>query len=76
VNHHRLSKLVESYPLPRPPMPAITANTFAAYPAVLLRGLSDAELLWQQSVYELAFAQAQADLTPSLCECDLAGVWN
>ena len=77
MNHHRLSLLAEeTYRLPRPSGPGVSPATFVAYPMALLQGLSDAQQLWQQSIYQLAFEQAQADLRPSLPERDLAGVWN
>ncbi len=74
---NRVRQIVEeSYTLPRPAAPAISPTSFVAYPVALLQGLSDAQQLWQQSIYQLAFEQAQADLRPSLPERDLAGVWN
>jgi hypothetical protein len=77
MNPHRLSKLMEeTYRLPRPTGPVISHDSFVAYPLALLQGLSFAQQLWQQSVYQLAYEQALADLRPSLPERDLAGVWN
>jgi len=47
-----------------------------ACPVAVLQMLSPVQLLYQSAVYEMAFAQTQADLRPSLPERDLLAVWN
>lgn len=63
----------EQIRLPRPAAPAIMPGAFAMCPVICS---SPAQLMWQQWVYQQAFAQAQAVVTPSLPERDLLGVWN
>ncbi len=77
MKHHRLSNTMDQiYRLPRPSGPAVSPAGFVIYPVALLQGLSAAQQAWQQSLYQLALEQAQAELRPSLPERDLAGVWN
>ncbi len=57
--------------LPPAPAPAPAPGAFVLCP-VGLAGFA----LWQQALYQWAFAQAQAVARPSLPERDLLAVWN
>jgi hypothetical protein len=72
----RLPTDVVTYRLPEPRTPGITVQGFMACPVAVLQLLSPVQLLYQSAVYEMAFAQTQADLRPSLPERDLLAVWN
>jgi hypothetical protein len=74
--HHRFQEPFDFYRLPQPAVQAPTSGSFVACPAALVQGLSPTQQLWQCSLYQLAFEQAQAMARPSLVERDLLGVWN
>jgi hypothetical protein len=59
--------------LPQSPAPPITPGGFVPYQ---LGCLTPDVWLWQQWVYQCAFAQAQAVVRPSILERDLLAVWN
>jgi hypothetical protein len=62
--------------LPKPAAPAVTSTGFMMIPSGLLPPLSQEQWCWQQWVHQQAFERAQAEVTPSLIERDLAGYWN
>jgi hypothetical protein len=62
----------ERFSLPHPPAATPTPAGFMACPGMCCQSMSD----FQRYVYEMAFAQAQAVVRPSLPERDRAGVWN
>jgi len=74
--HPRFQGPVDAYRLPRPPAPSIQPGSFVVCPLALLQGLTLAQLLHQWSVYQIAFAEAQAVAQPSLLDRDLLAVWN
>ena len=74
--HKRFSTEPSVIRLPEPPAPGITPQAFMLCPLVLVPGQSLEHWLWQQWVYQQAFAQAQAVVRPSLPERDLLAVWN
>jgi hypothetical protein len=59
---------------PTPPAPA--ADAFVVYPVSALPASTPEQLAWQKSLYEWAFAQAQAVVRPSILDMDLLGVDN
>jgi hypothetical protein len=59
--------------LPQPPAPPPAPGAFLLFPPGCL---PSPWAPWQQALYQWAFAQAQAVVTPSLPERDLLGVWN
>jgi hypothetical protein len=63
------------YRLPQPPAPAAQPQAFCLYPLAGLP-LAGAQWLMMQQLYQVAFAQAQAVVRPSLPERDLLAVWN
>jgi hypothetical protein len=67
---------VVSYRLPRPAEPQITPSGFSACPAILLQGMSLAQIMASSSIYLVAYEQARIEARPSLLERDLLGVWN
>ena len=76
MHGHRFQNQRGFYRLPQPPAPRPTPGTFIAYPMPLFQGLNAEQRSWQQSVYQLAFEQAQAVVRPSLRERDLLAAWN
>lgn len=62
--------------LPRPPAPAVTPAGFMMIHPLLLPAVSPEQSCCQQWIYQQAFERAQAEVTPSLVERDLAGYWN
>ena len=76
MNTNRFAEQGHYYRLPQPPIPAIKPQAFAMCPAILTQGLTAEQRLWQWSLYQAAFAQAQEVARPSLPERDLLGVWN
>ena len=64
----------ESMPLPRPTQPTHSPQSFFLCP--VFAGLTPAQLLCQQWLYQKAFEEAQAVARPSLPERDLLAVWN
>lgn len=61
--------------LPPAPAPAPAPGAFVLCP-VGLAASPPSFALWQQALYQWAFAQAQAVVRPSLPERDLLAVWN
>jgi hypothetical protein len=60
-------------PAPPPPAPAPGAFVLCPFgPPLVPAGYA----LWQQALYQWAFAQAQEVVRPSLPERDLLAVWN
>jgi hypothetical protein len=57
-----------------PPRPA--ADAFVLMPTSALPPTTPEQAAYQKSLYEWAFAEAQAVVAPSLPERDLLGVWN
>jgi hypothetical protein len=76
MHRHRFLGVVDQRRLPQPQAQPINMSAFCACPLSLVSGAGGAGWLWQQHVYQLAFAQAQAVVRPSLLERDLLGVWN
>jgi hypothetical protein len=74
--HHRRFSLEAEVRLPQPPPPTVSPNGFLLCPTFWGQGMTPEQLLWQQWVYQVAFAQAQAVVRPSLPERDLLAVWN
>jgi hypothetical protein len=74
--HHRRFSLEAEVRLPQPPPPPVTPNGFLICPTFWGHGMTPEQWLWQQWVYQVAFAQAQAVVRPSLPERDLLAVWN
>jgi hypothetical protein len=63
--HHRFLDLLHpEIAIPAMAAPAATASGFMACPLVLQAGVSD----WQQQVYQWAFEQARAVVSPSRLE--------
>jgi hypothetical protein len=62
--------------LPLLPPPPVTTAGFVLCPLAWWPCLTPAQWLWQQAVYQWAFAQAQAVVRPSILERDLLAVWN
>jgi hypothetical protein len=73
--HRQRFNLEAEIRLPQPPAPAVSPTAFLCPPPWCL-GLTPQQWLAQQWVYEVAFAQAQAVVRPSLPERDLLAVWN
>jgi hypothetical protein len=69
MNRHRFLR-------PAPPPPPPTPAAFVVCPLACLPAVPPAFLLWQQSLYQWALAEAQAVVQPSLPERDLLAVWN
>lgn len=61
-------------PAPRPIAPA--PDAFVMMPTSALPATTPDQAAYQKSLYEWAFAEAQAVVQPSLPERDLLGVWN
>jgi hypothetical protein len=76
MSHHRFQDPFDSYHPPQPPIPVPASGSFVACPAALVQALSPAQHLWQCSLYQLAFEQAQAMARPSIVERDLHSCWN
>ena len=49
---------------------------FVLVPLASLPPLTPAQWIYQQALYQWAFAQAQQVMRPSILERDLLGVWN
>ena len=62
--------------LPAPTPPAPEPGAFVLTPFTTLPGTTPEVAAWQQALYQWAFEQAQAVVTPSILERDLLGVWN
>jgi hypothetical protein len=60
---------------PEPPPARLLPGAFVVCPLVLVAQEAQV-VLWQQTLYARAFAEAQAVVRPSLPERDLLGVWN
>jgi hypothetical protein len=58
------------------PPPAPSPAAFMLCPVICLPLLPVEFQLWQQALYQWAFAEAQAVVQPSLPERDLLAVWN
>jgi hypothetical protein len=74
MQRHRFSEQLEQRRLPHPPAQAVKGNAFCACPIGLV--MAGPAWLWQQRLYQIALAEAQAVVRPSLPERDLLGVWN
>ena len=55
---------------------AYIADAFVLMPTSALPATTPEQAAYQKSLYEWAFAEAQAVVAPSLPERDLLGVWN
>jgi hypothetical protein len=75
MHRHRFLDLVEQRHLPTPLAQPLNTSGFCMCPLGLVPG-AGASMAWQQRIYQLAFAEAQAVVRPSLPERDLLGVWN
>jgi hypothetical protein len=73
--HNRFATKMQ-FPLPQPPAPTWTPQTFVLCPLPFPQAVSAAQWAVQQWVYQCAFEQAQAVVRPSILERDLLGVWN
>jgi hypothetical protein len=62
--------------LPEPVNLPFSAAAFVLWPLTCLPPRTPQEWAWLQTVYQAAFAEAQAVLRPSLPERDLLAVWN
>jgi hypothetical protein len=62
--------------LPAPQPAAPTGDGFVLFPTTNLPPGTPDQRAWQCSLYEWAFAEAQAVVQPSILERDLLGVWN
>ena len=60
----------------QPTRSGTTPGAFVLCPLAALPGQSVEQRLWQQWLYQKAFAEAQAVVRPSLPERDLLAVWN
>jgi hypothetical protein len=76
MSHHRFQHQHEPQPLPRPDPPAASPGSFVACPGFLIQAWPAPVLFGLWSLYQAAFAEAQAVARPSLPERDLLGVWN
>ena len=75
--HNRIRSLMEDLnPLPRLAAPAASPSSFMICPVLCAHPVALEQFLWQQWLYQCAYAEAQAVVRPSLPERDLAGVWN
>lgn len=74
MHHNRIRAFVNRLPQDRPAETQTSAEHFVSLHSLGLAALVQAP--WQQSVYQLAFEQAQAVVRPSLLERDVLGVWN
>jgi hypothetical protein len=73
--HHRFLKQINELRQSRAQAQGFSPAAFCACPWGLVMRDS-AAMQWQQRIYQLAFAEAQAVVRPSLPERDLLGVWN
>jgi hypothetical protein len=74
---HRFLEFVEvNTPLPRIRSGSITPGAFCACPIILLSRTGGMPAPWQVSLYQWAFAEAQAVVRPSIPERDLLANWN
>ena len=73
---NRLGREVEFDRLSDPVGSGASSAAFIMVPAGCFQGLSVDQLIWQHSIYRMAFEQAQAAARPSLLERDLLAVWN
>ncbi len=67
---------VQTNRVPQPPAPGISPAGFLLCPVICFPGMTAAQWLCQQALYQYAFEQAQAVVRPSLPERDLLAVWN
>jgi hypothetical protein len=72
---HRFQAEPEPLRLPQPPAPGLNPSAVVLWPLDAL-GSHPQQLLWQISLYQWAFAQAQAVARPSILERNLLAVWN
>jgi hypothetical protein len=73
---HRFLEFYEVESLPRSQPTSIPVGAFCACPMALLSATGGAPAPWQMSLYQRAFAEAQAVLRPSILERDLLANWN
>ncbi len=66
----------QRFRLPAPPPPAPDREAFMMVSRDILPSLSPEQIERQQALYQWAFSEAQAVVSPSLPERDLLGVWN
>jgi hypothetical protein len=76
MQRHRFQDQLEQPRFPRALAPAVNVSAFCACPWSLVMRGSPTAMQWQQRIYQLALAEAQAVVRPSLPERDLLGVWN
>jgi hypothetical protein len=76
MQRHRFQEQLDQRRLPRPQAQPINRTAFCLCPPSLMMGAPGLAWLWQQRLYQMAFAEAQAVVRPSLPERDLLGVWN
>jgi hypothetical protein len=62
--------------LPQPPAPGITPAGFVMCCLQAFPGQSPELWFFQQRIYQQAFENAQAVVSPSILERDLLGYWN
>ena len=62
--------------LPTPPAPAPSQDGFVLLSPENLPALTAEEEARRQALYQWAFNEAQAVVSPSILERDLLGVWN
>jgi hypothetical protein len=75
MQRHRFAEQLNQNRSPRTQAQAIDLKAFCACPLCLVQS-APAAMQWQQRIYQIAFAEAQAVVRPSLLERDLLGVWN
>ena len=76
MRRHRLLTETVMHHLPEPQPPDITPAAFCLCPLAVVAPMSVEQALLRQMIYQMAFAQAQAVVRPSLPERDLLAVWN
>jgi hypothetical protein len=72
----RLDAAITDHRLPQPATPGLQPQAFFLCPLGGLPLGGAGQWLMMQQLYQMAFAQAQAVVRPSLPERDLLAVWN
>jgi hypothetical protein len=75
---HRFLEFFEVQIIPRSQAAShpVGVGAFCACPMALLSATGGVPAPWQMSLYQRAFAEAQAVLRPSIIERDLLANWN
>lgn len=76
MRRHRFRTETVMHNLPEPPQPPASPAGFCLCPWTMMSGMSIEQILLRQMIYQMALAQAQAVVRPSLPERDLLAVWN